>query len=369
MLNRRRFNQGLLGLGILAASQVHAHPGEHKEHQYIASAARDPEGQHWLHILTAEGEAKHSFALPARAHQVIFHNRQPWVVVTARRPGHYLWIANYLNGEILYKITPEAGYHFYGHAAFSADGQKLFTTENHMASGQGKVFVRDLSANGQVIQRFESYGIGPHQLALMPDQQSLVIANGGILTRGRDKLNLETMEPSLAYIRLSDGHLLEQVRLAPEYHQLSIRHLDVNDQGQVAIALQYQGSPFDRVPLVASHRRGEALQPLWAPEQVNQAMKHYAGSACFDRSGRFAMISSPKGNLVTLWDMAKAEYVDQIRCRDGCGLASASAGEFLISNGVGKIYRYDMLSGQKKAISLSLPQRQSWDNHMSVINV
>lgn len=367
MLNRRQFSLSLLGAGALTLLGGSASAKAADNHSLIASASEDAKGQHWLHVINENGEALQSFALPERAHQVIFHPHQPWVVVTARRPGYYLWVADYLSGDMVYQISPQQGYHFYGHAEFSADGDFLYTTENQLASGQGRIVVRALKQQGKVINEYPSYGIGPHQLALMPDQQTLVIANGGILTgTDRGKLNLATMDPSLAYVDAGSGELLEQVRFDEDYHQLSIRHLDVNQAGKVVTALQYQGALFDEVPLVAAHERGSELKPLWAPLPVNQAMKQYAGSACFDRSGRYAMVSCPRGDMVTLWDLQTERFVDKVQCRDGCGLASAKPGEFLISNGLGKMYRYDMLSQKKQSLPLHLPLRQAWDNHMSV---
>ncbi len=198
-----------------------------------------------------------------------------------------------------------------------------------------------------------------------------MVANGGILThpdRGRDKLNLDSMRPSLAYIDLHSGELLEQVEPPAELHQLSIRHLDVNADGKVVIALQYQGAKYDDVPLVAMHQRGQALQLLRAPDNVNRAMKQYCGSARFDASGRYAAISSPRGDLVTFWDSRDGQYLGQCKTRDGCGLAATRLpGEFLISTGSGRLYRFDMASQKRQRIKLDANLSVAWDNHMTLV--
>ncbi len=269
------------------------------------------------------------------------------------------------------RLHSEDGYHFYGHGAFSPDGRLLFTSENHIDSGAGSIAVRDLHQAGRVIRRFSSQGIGPHQIALMPDGETLAVANGGIRThpdQGRKKLNLNSMSPSLVYLSTDSGELLEERKLAAKWHQLSIRHLAVNAEGRVVIAMQYQGAAFDEVPLVANHQRGQPLQPLWAPVAVNRSMKQYCGSVSFDASGRYALISSPRGNVLTLWDMQEQAFVRSLQCRDGCGVASLGPETFMVSNGLGALFSYRV--GDDSLVQLPLPEalQVAWDNHLTVLS-
>ena len=72
-----------------------------------------------------------------------------------------------------------------------------------------------------------------------------MVANGGIDTHpesGRTKLNIATMAPNLAY--LNAGEVIEAVTLPQEMHKNSIRHLAVDNQGQVAFGMQWQGDGF-----------------------------------------------------------------------------------------------------------------------------
>ncbi len=371
MINRRQFSKGIAFSSLAASLPLTSAAATHSS-AHIASAGKDRAGKYWLSIMGIEQGENFQVALPARAHDVVFHPQEPWVIVTARRPGYYLLLVNYITGKVISEIHPADGFHFYGHTVFSADGKTLFTTENEIATGQGKIIARSLSAPSSITAQFDSFGIGPHQLKLMPDQETLVVANGGILTdpaHERKKLNIATMEPSLAYINSQTGQLIEQVKLPPEYHKLSIRHLDVNADGLVAFGMQYQGEVFDDVPLVATHhyQQGQTIHLHHAPAVVNRKMKQYTGSVCFDRSGRYAMISCPRGNLVTLWDMETQQFIKEVRCKDGCGVASTQAGEFLISSGFGKIYRHDMISGTTTPLAMSLSGPMAWDNHMTVI--
>ena len=84
----------------------------------------------------------------------------------------------------------------------------------------------------------------PHDIALLGDGRTLIIANGGIRTHpdsGSDELNLAEMQPSLLYVDTETGDLVEQQRLPPALHQLSIRHLAIAGNDTVVFGCQIAG--------------------------------------------------------------------------------------------------------------------------------
>jgi len=365
-INRRQFSL-LLAAGLSSPALL-AQSGTPHSQPLLASAATNKQGQHSLKLVAADGELLLDHPLPARAHHIALHPQQPWLAAIARRPGTYIEVIDYQRQRLVKRLQSPAGRHFYGHAIFSEDGRYLISCENNLPDGQGRITVRDLQQDFAQVADYPSYGIGPHELKLLSDQQTLVVANGGILThpeQGRDKLNLDNMQPSLAYIDLASGTLQEQVSPPTEMHQLSIRHLDVNADDTVMIALQYQGARHHDVPLIAAHQRGEPLALLRAPDEINRAMKLYCGSARFDHSGQYAAISAPKGDLVTFWDAKSREYLGKCKVRDGCGLAATEeAGGFLISSGRGRLYHYQVQTGEKRRLPLNPAIKTRWDNHM-----
>ncbi|WP_104005364.1 DUF1513 domain-containing protein [Marinobacterium lutimaris] len=367
--NRRKLLQLLAGAPLLAALPTPAFATSSTGDQLlIASAADDAQGNHWLIAMNEMGEERLRHPLPDRAHHVAAHPNRPLLAVVARRPGYYIDLVASDTGELVRRIEPQEGRHFYGHAIFTPDGQGLLATEMDVASGQGRVTLRSLDQAGAPSKDMSSGGIGPHELLLAPDQRTLIVANGGILTDGRDKLNIETMQPSLAYIDLESGEITEQRFLAEQDHQLSIRHMDVNALGEVIIALQYQGDLDDDKALVALHRRGQQIKLLRAPDAVNREMTQYCGSARFDNSGRIAAVSAPRGNLITFWDMETDSFLTSMRATDGCGLAATSEdASFIASTGRGNCYALYPLEDYREAMMLP-PGLSSlaWDNHMAI---
>ncbi|TCK03586.1 hypothetical protein CLV83_3859 [Marinobacterium mangrovicola] len=367
--NRRKLLQLLASAPLLAALPTTGFAANSAGDQLLlASAADDAQGNHWLIAMNEMGEERLRHRLLDRAHHVAAHPARPLLAVVARRPGYYIDLVDSDSGELVRRIEPQEGRHFYGHAIFTPDGQGILATEMDVASGQGRVTLRSVDQAGAPSRDMSSGGIGPHELLLSPDQRTIIVANGGILTDGRDKLNIETMQPSLTYIDLESGEITEQRFLAEQDHQLSIRHMDVNARGEVIIALQYQGDLADDKALVALHRPGQAIKLLRAPDAVNREMAQYCGSARFDSSGRIAAVSAPRGDLITFWDMETDSFLTSMRASDGCGLAATpEAGSFIASTGRGRCYALYPLEDYREPMMLPPGLSSlSWDNHMAI---
>ena len=354
-MNRRELLQCLLVGSLLPVT------GWASDERWYAGATADRSGSHFLSVYDGQGQQRLKFPLPSRAHQVISHPQQPWLFVVARRPGRFIQVVDYRSGELVASLDSLPGFDFCGHAQISADGQRLYATENHSVTGEGVVSCRNIGADFTLLGKFSTGGIGPHELLLNDQRQQLVVANGGIQTAGREKVNLASMQPSLSYLDAQSGELLEQRELAKEYHQASIRHLSMSPDGLVAAAMQYQGELTDIVPLVALHRPGEPLKPLELPQQHYFRVKQYFGSACFDRSGSVLAVSAPRGNAVCFW-RSSGEFIGLVDSRDGCGLAATGRdGEFMISSGRGVLLKVSPLEGRQQKLTRA---QLSWDNHL-----
>jgi hypothetical protein len=266
------------------------------------------------------------------------------------------------------RIDAPAGRHFYGHGVYSLEGRWLFACENDYDNARGCIGVYDATAGYRREGELEAYAIGPHEMALLSDGRTLVVANGGILThpdRGRRKLNIDTMQPSLAYIDTQSGALLHDHRLAANLHQLSIRHLAVTPDDAVGFVMQYEGPRNRLVPLVGLHRGEEEIFLPEAGEDLLRSMRQYCGSAAVDVSGRVLAASAPRGGRVTFWSVTERRYLGAQVLSDGCGVtASGKPGGFLLSSGFGKLLHHNALSGKTRALHDPDAAAVAWDNHL-----
>ncbi len=365
-IRRRRLLLGALGLAAssrLPGAQGTPTVAERPLGDLLVSGFYTGQGlarRDWLAWSDLAGLHAGRVALPMRAHGACRHPAKPGhVVCFARRPGNQLWEVDLSGDKITTRVDAGEGYHYFGHGVFSPDGGRLYTTEQRIEDGTGLVRVRD-GRDYRVIDEMPSGGIGPHEIRMLSDGRTLVVANGGIAThpaQARRKLNLGTMDPSLAYLDSTDGRILEQHRLP--HHQLSIRHLAVGAADEVVAVQQFEG-PRDRLlPLVLVHQPGAAPRQVEADRYHLERMRQYTASVAVDSRSGTALVTSPKGNLVTLWSLADARLMQSNDLRQPYGAAIADDGTFVITGVTGQVH------GLRPGGSPELLHTAAgaWDNH------
>jgi hypothetical protein len=371
-ISRRTFlKQGLgIALAIGPMATLFANPLA----STILGCRSNNRGQHFLSAVSADGKPLFDVLLPGRGHGICVQPGKKHLAVLARRPQDFMWVIDVESAAVTHKISSPDNRHFYGHGIFEPSGRFLFTTENAFSypyqHSYGVIGVYDSRDNFRRVDELPSHGIGPHELKLLNDGKTLVVANGGILTHpdtGRNKLNLDTMDPNLAYIDTANGALLGQYRPEKKWHQLSMRHLDVSKDDTVCVVSQYQGPGDQQPPLVAIHKGEDQARWLNAPGPIQQGMQNYCGSVSCDSSGTLAAVTSPRGNLVTLWSLADGSLHDSFRSSDTCGVASAAIpGGFYLSNGEGTVMRmqYPDIAATQPLLHLA---DAHWDNHLTLL--
>ena len=374
-INRRTLIR-LLGISGLSA-----------QHSWAAQAAKPLQQATQPRWVSASGATKEQFGISwagqshklqtahsdFRGHDVAAHPLRPnHALLFGRRPATQAIEVDLANGTITHSFECAPNRHLFGHGCFSANGQQLFTAEGNIENGTGKIVVRD-SQTYQQLAEFNSGGIGPHQLKLMPNGKTLVVANGGIRTHpssGRKKLNLTTMNSCLSYIDSQTGQVLNSLRVSES--KASIRHLDVHPDGTVAIAMQVQREACNHnraVPLAAIHKPHAAtLTLLEQPQTLITQMQDYIGSVAIHAEQCIAGFTSPKGNVAAFWSTDNARFLGYHRLHDVCGIAVTPDNKhFLLSNSAGEIrFITAKTLTEQKSMRRHYPNTQ-WDNHLLMI--
>ena len=368
-MDRRVFLSSLAVGALLPATVVQAKKLTHGSADGLfLSAKADAADRFFVSGFDRTGAEAFALPLPGRGHAVALHPRKVEAVVFARRPGTFAMAIDLASGEVRARIGSVTDRHFYGHGLFLADGAVLLATENDYAAGQGVIGLYDARDNYRRIGEYRSHGIGPHDIRLLGDGTTLVVANGGILTHPdapRAKLNLATMAPSLVYLDARTGELLAEARLPRELHQLSIRHLAIGRNGEVAIAMQYEGPSGDLVPLVGVHHGAGDVVLLEGPAEAMRRMRGYCGSAAVDFSGTVLGVSAPRGGLAVFWHLASGRFLSTSEIVDGCGIAPGSApARFVVTSGLGGAFLVDARTGEKRGTAPRLNPGNHWDNHL-----
>jgi hypothetical protein len=362
LLDRRHFLKAA-GASFLAGLAPAPGAAAMSTDAVFATAYQSRDGRYGVGVLTEDGRLLHALDLPERGHDVTFDPVSGRSVVFARQPGTFAVVFDPKGRDRPATIASAEGRHFYGHGVFSPDGKLLYATENNFDNAAGMVGVYDATDAFRRIGEFPTHGVGPHELLLCPDGRMLAIANGGIETHpdfGRAKLNIATMQPSLAFVDGGTGALVEKHALDPKLHQLSIRHMAFDGGGTLWFGCQHEGPMSERPALVGRARMGERFDLVELPEKVLLGLQNYVGSVAANPAAGMVAVSSPQGNALVVLDAKAGTVVATRDLIEVCGIAPDGAG-FLASTGKG-----DIVPPRGDASS---DTQHVWDNHMLRIDL
>ncbi|MEM9330615.1 MAG: DUF1513 domain-containing protein [Pseudomonadota bacterium] len=360
-LDRRSF---LLSAGAAFTSVLSkpSHAALVTSETVFASAIRSEDGSYGLLLFGEYGDEITRLSLPTRGHDIAFSADGHKGVVFARRPGNFALVFDVTNKKAPLAIATPPNRHFYGHGVFSKDGKLLYASENDFENAVGVIGIYDATDSFKRIGEFSSYGIGPHEILLHPQENILIVANGGIETHpdfGRAKLNIPQMQSSLTFIDLESGALIERHGLPNAYQKLSIRHMDVSQTGKIVFGCQYEGSKTNTPPLIGSVEMGEQLT-LWnTPKKELRAFANYVGSVALNLHTKQAAITLPKGNKVAIYSMDTKSLVHVVQKPQSFGISNDKNG-FLYTTATG--IAGSVLSQKKQQYS-----GIAFDNHVNTV--
>jgi uncharacterized protein len=370
VIDRRQILQGLAA--VVAAGLVPSRARANAPALYI-SCRMDAEGKASAAMFSSDGAELFWTVLPSRGHDATARPASAEVVVFARRPGNWFIIVDAAGGRVISTVLSAKDRHFYGHGVFTPDGRLLYATENDTVSGNGVLGIYDASNGYRRIGEIFSRGIGPHDIAFLPDGRTLVVANGGLRTlpeTGREVLNKDDMKPNVALIDWTHDQTLATFELEPQLRALSIRHMAIARDRTVAFGCQYQGDPNDLPPLVGTVSATGKVTLFGMPEVELLGMANYVGSMSLDSSEEIVAATSPQGGSVALWNRVSGEFLRRERMSDVCGIAALpQAHDFLLTSGNDGVRSLTDAAETLNRVSSGRLQNWIWDNHLLPVEI
>lgn len=328
-----------------------------------------PDGSAFVSAFSLEGRELFATALPTRGHDSVRHPARAEAVVFARRPGDWFAVIDLVKGDVRRIIRAAESRHYFGHGSYSVDGRVLLATENDIETGQGVVGLYETTSDYRRIGEYRSAGIGPHDMALLPNGL-LAVANGGTLTQpdnGRAVLNRDTMRPNIALIDPLSGAVTAVHEMPADLHQLSIRHMAVAPDGDIAFACQYEGQD-DATPALVGVLSGDRMSLIEVPEDEIGSLKNYIGSLSLDSTGDIIAATAPEGGTVAFFDRSARRYLGLRSLSDVCGVAPAGpAGAVLLTSGNGGVRIADPTAAGLRRLKDPSLDRWIWDNHLTPV--
>jgi hypothetical protein len=338
MWERRAFLKAA-GAGFAAALMPRCAEALERADLVFASNIQRRTGGFAAALVTERGDVVSSVALPGRGHDITCSLSTGQAVAFARQPGTFAVVFGRPDDAAPQTLTSIAGRHFFGHGAFSPDGRLLYATENDFENARGVIGIYDATDGFRRLGEFDTYGTGPHEVLLSADGTTFAVANGGIETHpdyGRSELNIDTMQPSLAFVDARTGDLIGLLRLGAGLHQLSIRHLAFDAAGRVWFGCQYRGDERDTPQLVGYATREGEIRLIALPEPQLRGLRNYVGGLAATADGGLIGVSSPVGNTILAIDPVTASVVQRLDLMDGCGIAPDGQG-FVATSGRGQM--------------------------------
>lgn len=361
-LNRRDFlKASLVGGAAISLTSCSLLPQRTVQHpdQYAGAIAL-PDGSFAVSAFNRKGETLWQALVDTRCHSGCNRPAEKETLFFERRPGWSFYVLDANTGERRHRIKADPGEHFVGHGVFSPDGRWLYATASRYDAGEAIVAVYDATQGYRRETTFELHGIGPHELTLHPDGETLVIGLGGILTHpdyDRIKLNLDTMEPALILMNRRNGQITG--RFKPGHHQQSARHVSVHPDGQVYVAFQYQGPLYETPPLLARLEKG-SLKEFAFEAKTQKGLANYISSVIAHPESQLVAAASPVGGTAVIFRGDTGELVATTKIADCAGVQALAGGDFLLSSGQGKLVQFGA-NGQTREIA---SRSVLWDHHL-----
>lgn len=271
------------------------------------------------------GSSKPQFIpLSFHGHGVSIHPLNPNLAVIFQKQGPGACEVDLRARAVTRPIPTVAKRWFYGHGAWSNDGQLLYATETVLDTGEGVIAVRD-GRSLDIVGEFRTHGAKPHDCVLVDSGRVLAITNGGTERGG--------VAPSVTYVDVASQKLLERVDLPVDY--LNTGHLTLSAAGDLAVvSAQREGMPDTAIGGVSLRPAGGALKTMTAPRALTETLVSESLSVTIHEPTGIVGVTTPKANLVTFWNLAEQRFVAKLGLPSPRGIGQTLDNRrFLISYG------------------------------------
>lgn len=161
----------------------------------------NPGSVKWLDVAA---QKTNKIDLPFYGHTAIQNPAHPHQAVTFEKWGRRGAMIDIREESVIASTEAADNNVFFGHAAFSADGQFLLVTEESYERDNGQLLLRN-AADFDILKSLSTAGRRPHDCQLLKDNKTILVANEGH----------REFKPSLAWIEWESEKLLHKIEFNP----------------------------------------------------------------------------------------------------------------------------------------------------------
>jgi hypothetical protein len=138
---RRSVLAGMAAMAVAARTAPAAAVMPQESLRFLA--ARRHDNRYEAALIDARAHDLAVLPLPDRGHSFAIDAAAGRAVVFGRQPGFFALAMSLADGRALGELQLPQDRHFFGHGTFSADGTRLYATENDFEAGRGVVGIYD----------------------------------------------------------------------------------------------------------------------------------------------------------------------------------------------------------------------------------
>jgi len=220
------------------------------------------------------------------------------------------------DGRILATFTSTADRDFFGHGIASRDGRYIFCSESSKDKLEGLISVRD-GETGKLVDQFPSFGQNPHEMAMMQDQKTLLVANAGPLDYDTKRDGHE--RTSMAYIDVNSKKLSQ--RLLSKTPNVKLAHFAQTSSGRIFVG----GVPGTKKESIAGRVMtsdgSSDLVEMPIPAELLSTLVNETLSVV--TSDDIVAASMPFSDRVLVWDARSLKFKHEVKVKHPTGLFMA----------------------------------------------
>jgi uncharacterized protein len=257
-----------------------------------------------LSILNLSLKEKRLIPIDFLAHGVIIDPKNYYRLILFEKIGPGACEVDLSSMTLRSKITTSKDKYFYGHGAFSNDGDTLYCTETYLDNKKGIIAIRD-SQTMQPLGEFPTYGDNPHECQMIDNGKVMVVTNAGSMGGNNTK-------PSVTYIDMDNQQLVEEVFLTND--KLNTGHIGLSKDGSLVVA----SAPRDGLKKtdlggVSIRPKGQSIETISSPNEIVSSMTGEALSVIVHDSKNIAAVTHPDGNMITFWSVLDRRLLKHIK--------------------------------------------------------
>ncbi len=275
-------------------------------------------------VVDLEGRQRRSISLGFFGHGFAQDPKDPRRAMIFEKRGAGAAEVDLRAGALTAVIPPSPGCHFYGHGVFLKGGDVFVAAETLLESKAGQMTVRD-SKDRKILGTFPTYGARPHDCVLIDGGKVLAITNGGGDLKSTDR-------PCVSFVDVASHKLLQ--RAYPTKEHINTGHLAFSKRGDlVVVSAPREGMDPKEKGGVSFRRKGDkasVLRTMEVPKTTVDAMAGETLSIAMLEALHAAVVTSPAGNQLSIWDLATLKLHRELKLDGPRGVALTLDGRYLI---------------------------------------